>query len=286
VSEPFTAYGFRVDIVLPGASEPLCGAAFAECDGLELRLDVRSLREGGNNAGPVLLAGPASYGEVTLRRGMTESFDLWDWCGAVMRDPSLRADAVVTVLAPDHETVNARFRLRRCLPVRLKAPRLDAVDGIVAIEELQLACEALALDRPGGPPLPPAPKRKAELHELDPSFEREVNPDRAVQVQLNPPSLRLTTAEQTTRLALELWFDVGRARGRRAPPHQARRLLRGRAGDAPAVGHVPLRRPRRGARGVARALLCRRAPAARPPGPRVARRGKTEALRLTDTESI
>jgi phage tail-like protein len=212
VSEPFTAYSFRVDIVLPGAGEPLCGAAFAECDGLELRLDVRSLREGGNNTGPVLLAGPASYGEVTLRRGMTESFDLWDWFGAVMRDPSLRADAVVTVLAPDHETVRARFRLRRCLPVRLKAPRLDAVDGVVAIEELQLACEALAVDRPGGQPLPPAPKRKAELHELDPSFEREVNPDRAVQVQLNPPSLRLTTTDQVTRLALELWFDVAGAR--------------------------------------------------------------------------
>lgn len=212
MSEPFTAYSFRVDIVLPGAGEPLCGAAFAQCDGLELRLDVRSLREGGNNAGPVLLAGPASYGEVTLRRGMTDSFDLWDWCGAVMRDPSLRADAVVTVLAPDHETVRARFRLRRCVPIRLKAPRLDAVDGIVAIEELQLACEALALDRPGGPSLPPAAKRKAELHELDPSLRREVNPERAVQVQINPPTLRLTTAEQTTRLALELFFDVAGAR--------------------------------------------------------------------------
>lgn len=212
MSEPFTAYSFRVDIVLPGAGEPLCGAAFAECDGLELRLDVRSLREGGNNAGPVLLAGPASYGEVTLRRGMTESFDLWDWFGAVMGDPSLRADAVVTVLAPDHEAVNARFRLRRCLPVRLKAPRLDAVDGVVAIEELQLACEAVRLERPGAPSLPPAAERKAELHELDPSFEREVNPDRAVQVQLNPPSLRLTTADRTTRLAFELWFDVAGAR--------------------------------------------------------------------------
>jgi phage tail-like protein len=213
VSEPFTAYSFRVDIVLPGGGEPLCGAAFAECDGLELRLDISRLREGGNNAGPVLLAGPASYGEITLRRGMTESFDLWDWFGAVMRDPSVRADAIVSVLSPDHEDVRARFRLRRCLPVRLKAPKLDALDGTVAIEELQLACEALALERPdGGGTTPPAVKRKAELHELDPSLQREVNPDRAVTVQLNPASLRLTTAEQATRLALELWFDVAGAR--------------------------------------------------------------------------
>jgi phage tail-like protein len=214
VSEPFTAYSFKVDIVLPGGGEPLCGAAFAECDGLELRLDVSRLREGGNNAGPVLLAGPASYGEITLRRGMTESFDLWDWFGAVMRDPSVRADAIVSVLSPDQQDIRARFRLRRCLPVRLKAPKLDALDGTVAIEELQLACETLALERPdGGVTTPPAVKRKAELHELDPSLRRKVNPNRSVAVQLNPASLRLTTAEQITRLSLELWFDrVGAGR--------------------------------------------------------------------------
>jgi len=212
VSEPFTAYSFKVEIVLPGGGEPLCGAAFAECDGLELRLDVSRLREGGNNTGPVLLAGPASYGEITLRRGMTESFDLWDWFGSVMSDPSVRADAIVSVLSPDQQDIRARFRLRRCLPVRLKAPRLDALDGTVAIEELQLACEAVALERPGGgPTTPPAVKRKAELHELDASLRREVNPDRAVVVQLNPASLRLTTAEQITRLAFELWFDVAGA---------------------------------------------------------------------------
>jgi T4-like virus tail tube protein gp19 len=45
-----------------------------------------------------LLAGAAAYGRVTLRRGMTPSFDLWDWCAAVLRDRTLRADAVVIVL--------------------------------------------------------------------------------------------------------------------------------------------------------------------------------------------
>jgi phage tail-like protein len=208
VSEPFTAYNFRVDIVLPDSKEPLCDAAFAECDGLELRLDVRSLREGGKNDGPVLLAGGASYGQVTLRRGMTSSLDLWDWCGAVLNDPGLRADAVVTLLSPDLETVRARFRLRRCLPVRLKAPRLDALDGAIAIEELQLACEGMAVERPDGGAAPaPGARRKAELRELDARLAKEINPDRAVTVQFNPSGLRLVTAEQAARLHLELWFD-------------------------------------------------------------------------------
>ena len=37
----------------------------------------------------------------------------------------------------------ARFVLERCIPVKLKAPTLNAKDGTVAIEELQIAYESL-----------------------------------------------------------------------------------------------------------------------------------------------
>ena len=65
-------------------------------------------------------------------------------------DPSLRADGEVVLLAPDGATERARFILQRCLPVKLKAPPLNAKDGAVAIEELQLAYESLTLKRPAG----------------------------------------------------------------------------------------------------------------------------------------
>jgi phage tail-like protein len=204
---PYSALDFRVEILLPGAQSPLCEAAFAECDGLELRFDVRALREGGDPARQRLLAGPAGYGEVTLRRGMTASFDLWDWCALVMRDPGVRADARVLVLAPGGESVRARFLLERCLPVRLKAPRLDAVGGIVAIEELQLACESVALDRPGRKP-PQRPKARAELVELDPTHAHEL--DRRVTLPGNPARLRISRAEDgRATLRFELAFDTG-----------------------------------------------------------------------------
>ena len=157
MSEPFAAYAFRVEIRLPGAHAPLCDAAFAECEGLELRFDVRTLHEGGDNVRQRLIAGPASYGEVTLRRGMTASFDLWDWCGLVARDPGVRADARGGPARPRRRDRAGGFLLHRCLPVRMRAPRLDAVDGVVAIEELRLACESLTLDRPGRKP--PADRR-------------------------------------------------------------------------------------------------------------------------------
>jgi phage tail-like protein len=199
MSAPYTALDFRVEILPPGASGPLCGAAFAECDGLELRLDVRTLREGGDNARQRLLAGPASYGQVTLRRGMTESLDLWDWCASVLADPSVRADARVVMLAADGTTEQAAFRLLRCLPVRLRAPRLDAREGIVAIEELQLACEALTVERPGGRPDPRTPLERAQLSDAS---------GRRIAVPLNPSSLRVSRDATGATLTFALTMEA------------------------------------------------------------------------------
>jgi phage tail-like protein len=144
---PFTAFNFSVEIAVPGVTPKVCNASFAECDGLELTMDVKTIREGGNNGRQVRLAGGYSYGQLTLKRGMTASFDLWSWFKALLTDPSLRADAEVVLLAPNGSE-RARFLLSRCVPVKLKAPPLNARDGTVAIEELQLAYEALTFKEP------------------------------------------------------------------------------------------------------------------------------------------
>lgn len=83
----------------------------------------------------------------------------------------------------------------------------------------------------------PEPPRlvKAELRELDAKFKQEASPPKRVQVQFNPETLKVSFANQisqsagggdkrgqpsrqfvgsgTTKLALQLWFDVT------APPH-------------------------------------------------------------------
>jgi len=150
VRYPFTAFNFAVEIRVPGVSEKVCHAAFAECDGLEMNMEVKTIREGGNNAKQLRLAGPVSYGQLTLKRGMTTTFDLWDWFAAVMSNARLRADATVVIFDADGRTEQALFVLSRCLPVKLKAPPLNAKDGMVAVEELQLAYESLTFKHPQG----------------------------------------------------------------------------------------------------------------------------------------
>ena len=147
VVHPFTAFNFTVEIVRDDAATPLVAASFAECDGLEMTQEIKTVREGGNNGAQIRLAGPAAFGTITLRRGMTGNFDLWAWFSDSLRDPSLRADANIVIFAADGQTECARFRLGRCLPLRLKAPTLNARDGVVAVEELRILCETLTLQR-------------------------------------------------------------------------------------------------------------------------------------------
>ena len=167
---PFSAFRFVVEIDVPGLASPdllslglsslglpslgngnkLCSAAFSECDGLEMSFDIKTIREGGNNGVQIRLAGARTYGQLTLKRGMTSSFDLWNWMSATLAQPSLRGSATVVLLAADGVTERARFILERCMPIKLKAPALNARDGLVAVEEFQMAYESFSIQAPSG----------------------------------------------------------------------------------------------------------------------------------------
>jgi phage tail-like protein len=139
--QPFPALHFVVEILPDGDSKALAGAAFSDCDGLEVSQEVKTLREGGNPNRVHRLAGPVTFGQLSLKRGVTRGTDLWKWFDRSLANPSLRAGITISVLRTD-KSEWGRFVLSRCLPVKLKAPVLNARDGNVAVEEIQVAYEA------------------------------------------------------------------------------------------------------------------------------------------------
>jgi len=145
---PFTSFNFAVEINRGQDAGALVGGSFAECDGLEMTMEVKTIREGGGNDRQIRLNGPVSYGTLTLKRGMTSTFDLWKWFRDSVADPGLRADVEVVLLATDGATERARFALTRCVPTKMKAPALNAKDGQIAIEEMQVAYETLTFKAP------------------------------------------------------------------------------------------------------------------------------------------
>jgi phage tail-like protein len=153
---PFTNFNFHVLFTLPKEKSTLCEAEFSECSGLEMNMEVKTIREGGNNGEQIHLSGPLSYGQLTLKRGMTKNFDLWDWFERVQRDPNLRIDGEIQLLGLERsmqnnnpqvkKTKNVVFMVYNCLPIKLVAPSLNAKDGEVAVEEMQIAYERLKRD--------------------------------------------------------------------------------------------------------------------------------------------
>ena len=155
---PFSAFNFDVQIEVKGLDvKRVCDGQFAECDGLEMTMDVKTIREGGNNVSQIRLIGGVNYGQVTLKRGMTaNSVDLWDWFDAQqLAVPSqlrkdMRGEATIVLRTPNREKERVRFILRKCLLTKLKAPALNAKDGVIAIEEMQLTYESMSIERGGG----------------------------------------------------------------------------------------------------------------------------------------
>jgi phage tail-like protein len=153
VDPPFMSFRFEVSLDVagppPGLSNPVCNAAFSECSGLEMTMEPKAIREGGQNVEHEHRVGPVSYGQLTLRRGMTSSLQLWQWfVAAAQPGHDYSAGGTITLWDTDG-TPRITFELQQCLPVKITGPSLNAREGQVAIEEMQLVYKSLTV-RPAG----------------------------------------------------------------------------------------------------------------------------------------
>ena len=120
---------------------------FAELDGLEMSMEPKTVREGGNNTQQVNLVGRVTYKTLTLKRGMTSNLDLWKWFAAATGPLYRSTRASGVILVKDGSGQNrVRYLLYGCLPIRMKAPGLNAKDGGVAIEEMEIAINAFSVE--------------------------------------------------------------------------------------------------------------------------------------------
>jgi phage tail-like protein len=149
---PFTAFRFEVVLELEtpvdGLTSPLCDAAFAECDGLEMTMEPKTIESGGVNNRQIHLIGPCKFAQLTLKRGMTSNLQLWTWLALTAQGTVAPASGTVTMWDTDATPV-VEFALQGCLPVRMRAPSLNAREGLVAVEELALVYATMTVTSAG-----------------------------------------------------------------------------------------------------------------------------------------
>jgi phage tail-like protein len=131
--DPYAGMRFRVQL------EGLEVGGFSEVTGLEAVVETTSYREGGENSFEHKLAGPVAYPRnVTLRRGLTDSAEFWEWLDQVGLGLVVRRNLTIMLLGADGEPAML-WDCRRAFPVRWSGPELDASSPVVAFETLELA---------------------------------------------------------------------------------------------------------------------------------------------------
>jgi phage tail-like protein len=140
---PYGQFNFLVDLGTGSTDGPQAG--FQECSEIGVAVDVIEYRNGNDRANEVRkLTGLARYPDVTLRRGLIGSLDLYEWLNEI-RNGEQGAVRTVTIQlqSEDHTQVAMAWQLRRARIVRYVTGPLNARGTDVAMEELTLAYERL-----------------------------------------------------------------------------------------------------------------------------------------------
>jgi phage tail-like protein len=134
-NDPYKNYNFLVEI--DGATV----AGFSECTGISSEVDIIEYREGGDFR-TRKLPGLAKFGDITLKRGVTQSLELYNWHRDVLRGQVDRKTGVI-ILLDDTRAPVARWVFRDAFPKKYEGPRLNAKGSDVAIETLVICCESM-----------------------------------------------------------------------------------------------------------------------------------------------
>jgi phage tail-like protein len=143
---PYAQFNFLVDLGTGVTEGPQAG--FQECGPIGMSVDVFEYRNGNERANEVRkLTGLARVRDVTLRRGLIGSLDLYQWLDQI-RDGNQAAyrTVVIQLMNEDHTAVVMTWRLLNARIVEHVSGPFHARGCDVAMEELTLAYERLEVE--------------------------------------------------------------------------------------------------------------------------------------------
>lgn len=118
---------------------------FSEVSGLEVEIGVDSIEEGGQNGYVHRLPGRMTWPNITLKRGITQSDNLFEWVNkssgeqfASAGNKLTRATAAITLIGPAGNRLRA-WNFVEAFPVKWKGPDFAADATGHASEQLEIA---------------------------------------------------------------------------------------------------------------------------------------------------
>jgi len=142
---PYTQFNFLVDLGNGSTDGPQAG--FQEVGAISTEVAVVEYRNGNSKENaPIKITGLNKAGDVTMKRGVIGSLDLYNWLNDI-RNGNQNALRTVTIQlqSEDHQVVQT-WKLMRARIVKYTSGPFNARGNDVAIEEIVLACERLELE--------------------------------------------------------------------------------------------------------------------------------------------
>lgn len=143
---PAPAFHFTVTVAGSGTAlqlQSLTDGSFQEVSGLEGKVEVEQVREGGENRFAHQLPGVTRYPNLVLKRGyLTKGSFLAEWAaqtvGSTLSQPILTQTLVVMLLGPD-QLPRTAWNFWRAWPVRWATGPFDSARNDVLTEVLEFS---------------------------------------------------------------------------------------------------------------------------------------------------
>jgi phage tail-like protein len=135
-TDPYRGFNFLMEI------DGIAQAGFQEVSGLDASTDSVDYREGTDPNHVRKLSGMNKYSPITLKRGITDSDELWKWRQTVIDGKAERKNGSI-VLLDETGAEKLRWNFLNGWPTKWTGPALNSTSTAVAIETLEIMHEEL-----------------------------------------------------------------------------------------------------------------------------------------------
>lgn len=134
--DPYRNFNFLVEI------DGIVQAGFSDCSGFGSSNDPIEYREGGENTTVRKLPGMTKHTNITLKWGLTDSKELYQWFREIVAGKIDRKNGSIVVLDLDGKE-KVRWNFFQGWPTKWDGPDFSAKGTDVAIETLEIAHEGI-----------------------------------------------------------------------------------------------------------------------------------------------
>jgi phage tail-like protein len=143
---PYVQFNFLVDLGTGNTEGPQAG--FQELSGVGMEVTVSEYRPGNSRENSVMkITGLNKASDVTLKRGVIGSLDLYSWLDQIRNgDQTALRTVTIKLMSEDHTSVVQSWKLLRARIIKHTSGPFNAKGTDVAMEELVLAYERLEME--------------------------------------------------------------------------------------------------------------------------------------------